>query len=71
MPHYFYIHNIYLDDFGAIQTARGEIYIFTTGTLYKISSRTLLPPSLRTGIFTVKCACPQSFRPSNRLLTAL
>jgi hypothetical protein len=62
MPYYFYIHNISLDDFGAIQTARGEIYIFTTGTLYKISSRALLPPSLRTGIFTVKCACPESFR---------
>ena len=62
MPHYFYIHNISLDDFSAIQTARGGIYIFTTGTLYKISSRALLPPSLRTGIFTVKCACPESFR---------
>jgi hypothetical protein len=62
MPHYFYMHNISLDDFGAIQTARGGIYIFTTGTPYKISSRALLPPSLRTGIFTVKCACPESFR---------
>jgi hypothetical protein len=62
MPHYFYMHNISSDDFGAIQTARGGIYIFTTGTLYKISSRALLPPSLRTGIFTVKCACPESFR---------
>jgi hypothetical protein len=56
------MHNISLDDFGAIQTARGEIYIFTTGTPYKISSRALLPPSLRTGIFIVKCACPESFR---------
>ena len=37
MPHYFYMHNISLDDFGAIQTARGGIYIFTTGTPYKIT----------------------------------
>ena len=62
MPHYFYIHNISLDDFSAIQTARGGIYIFTTGTPYKISSRALLPPSLRTVIFTVKCYCPETFR---------
>jgi hypothetical protein len=70
MPHYFYMHNISLDDFGAIQTARGEIYIFTTGTPYKISSRALLPPSLRTGIFTVKCACPESFRITMPLLVS-
>jgi len=37
-PHYFYIHNISSYDFGAIQTLRAEIYIFTAGTLYKISS---------------------------------
>ena len=32
MPHYFYIYNISSYDFGAIQTLRAEIYIFTTGT---------------------------------------
>jgi hypothetical protein len=32
------------------------------GTPYKIDSRTLVPPSLRTGIFIVKCACPEPFR---------
>ena len=62
VPHYFYIYNISSHDFGVIQTPRAEIYIFTTGTLYKISSRALLPPSLRTGIFTVECACPEPFR---------
>jgi hypothetical protein len=36
--------------------------IFTTEAPYKIDSRALLPPSWRTGIFTVKCACPESFR---------
>ena len=49
-------------DFGAIQTTRVDIYIFTTETPYKISSRTLLPPSLRTGKFTVECPCPEAFR---------
>jgi hypothetical protein len=53
VPHYFYIYNISSHDFDAIQTLRAEIYMFTTGTPYKISSRALLPPSLRTGIFTV------------------
>ena len=62
MPHYFYMHNISLDDFGAIQAARGEIYIFTMGTPYKISSQALVLASLRTGIFTVKCHCPETFR---------
>jgi hypothetical protein len=62
MSYYFYIHNISLGDFGAIQTTRGEIYIFTMGTPYKISSRILVLASLRTGIFTVKCACPETFR---------
>jgi len=62
MPHYFYIYNISSHDFDAIQTPRAEIHIFTTGTPYKISSRALLPPSLRTGIFTVECACPEPFR---------
>jgi hypothetical protein len=28
--------------FGVIKTARAEIYLFTTGTLYKIDSRTLV-----------------------------
>jgi hypothetical protein len=45
-----------------MQTPRAEIYIFTMGTLYKISSRILVLASLRTGIFTVKCACPETFR---------
>jgi len=67
VPHYFYIHNISSHDFGAIQTPRAEIYIFTMGTPYKISSRALLPPSLRTGIFTVECACPEPFRVASAL----
>ena len=62
VPHYFYMHNISSHDFDVTQTLRAEIYIFTTGTPYKINSRALLPPSLRTGIFTVECACPEPFR---------
>jgi hypothetical protein len=42
MPHCFYIYNISSDDSAAIQTARAEIYLFTTGTLYKINSRILV-----------------------------
>ena len=61
-PHYFYIYSISICDFGAIQTPRAEIYIFTTRTPYKISSRILVFASLRTGIFTVKCACPEPSR---------
>jgi hypothetical protein len=49
-------------DFGPIQTTRVDIYIFTTETLYKISSRAHLPPSLRTGKITVECACPEAIR---------
>jgi hypothetical protein len=45
-----------------IETLRAEVYIFTTGTLYKISSRALLPSPLRTGNFTVECPCPEPFR---------
>jgi hypothetical protein len=62
IPHYFYIYNISLYDFNAIQTTGANIYIFTTETPYKFSSRTLLPPSLRTGKFTVECPCPEPFR---------
>jgi hypothetical protein len=62
MPYYFYIYNISICDFGAIQTPRAEIYIFTMGTPYKISSRILVFASLWTGIFTVECACPEPFR---------
>ena len=61
-PHYFYMYNISTCDFGAMQTPRAEIYIFTMGTPYKISSRILVLASLRTGIFTVECACPEPFR---------
>jgi hypothetical protein len=50
--YYFHINSISICDFGAIQTPRAEIYIFTTGTPYKISSQTLVFASLRTGIFT-------------------
>jgi hypothetical protein len=53
---------ISLHDFGAIQTTRVDIYTFTTETPYKISSRTHLPPSLRTGKFTIECPCPEPFR---------
>jgi hypothetical protein len=42
VPHSFYIYNISSDDSAAIQTARAEIYLFTTGTPYKIDSRTLV-----------------------------
>jgi hypothetical protein len=44
------------------QTTRVDIYIFTTETLYKISSRALLLPALRTGKFTVECPCRDAFR---------
>jgi hypothetical protein len=53
---------ISLHDFGAIQTTRVDIYRFTKETPYKISSRTLLPPLLWTGKFTVECPCPEAFR---------
>ena len=56
------MYNISAHDFGTIHTTKAEIYIFTMGTPYKISSRALLPPSFRTGIFTVKCHCPETFR---------
>jgi hypothetical protein len=36
------IYNISSDDSAAIQTARAEIYLFTTGTPYKIISRILV-----------------------------
>jgi len=62
IPHYFYIYNISSYDFDAIQTTGADIYIFTTETLYKFNSRTLLPPSLRTGKFTIECPCPELFR---------
>ena len=42
VPHCFYIYNISSDDSAAIQTARAEIYLFTTGTPYKIDSWTLV-----------------------------
>jgi hypothetical protein len=42
VPHCFYIYNISSDDSAAIQTARAEIYLFTTGTPYKIISRILV-----------------------------
>jgi hypothetical protein len=69
MPYYFYIYNISICDFGAIQTPRAEIYIFTMGTPYKISSRILVFASLWTGIFTVECACPEPFRIIKELIT--
>jgi hypothetical protein len=56
------LRNISIYYFGVIQTPRAEIYIFTTRTPYKISSRMLVLASLRTGIFTVECACPEPFR---------
>ena len=49
MPHYFYIYNISLNDFTVIQTIRAEIYLFTTGTLYKIGSRILVLASMGQG----------------------
>jgi hypothetical protein len=49
MPHYFYIYNISLDDFAAIYTTRAEIYLFTTGTPYKIDSRILVLASTGQG----------------------
>ena len=64
-PHYFYMYNISICDFGAIQTPRAKIYIFTTGTPYKIGSRILVLATLWTGIFTVECACPEPFRPNS------
>ena len=57
-PYYFYMYNISIYDFSTIRTLKAEIYIFTN----KINIRALLPPSFRTGIFTVKCHCPETFR---------
>jgi hypothetical protein len=57
-----FIYIISSHDFGAIETPRAEVYIFTMGTPYKISSRELLPSPLRTGNFTVECPCPEPFR---------
>jgi hypothetical protein len=51
MTHYFYIYNISSNDSAAIQTARAEIYLFTTGTPYKIGSRILILASMGQGIF--------------------
>jgi hypothetical protein len=62
LTNFIYIYNISSHDFGAIETPRAEVYIFTTGTPYKISSRALLPSPLRTGNFTVECSCPEPFR---------
>ena len=42
VPHCFYIYNISSDDSAAIQTAKAEIYLFTTGTPYKINSQILV-----------------------------
>jgi len=51
IPHYFYIYNISSNNSAAIQTARAEIYLFTTGTPYKIGSRILVLASTGQGIF--------------------
>jgi hypothetical protein len=51
VPYYFYIYNISSDDSAAIQTARAEIYLFTTETPYKIGSRILILASMGQGIF--------------------
>jgi hypothetical protein len=51
IPYYFYIYNISSNDSAAIQTTRAEIYLFTTGTLYKIGSRILVLASTGQGIF--------------------
>jgi hypothetical protein len=62
MPHYFYIYNISSHDFGAIQTVRGEIYLFTIGTPYKIDSRMLVLASFGGGIFPFKYPSPETVR---------
>jgi len=62
MPHYFYIYNISSHDFSAIQTATGEIYLFTIGTLYKIDRRILVLASFGGGIFPFKCPSPETVR---------
>jgi hypothetical protein len=51
MPHCFYIYNISSNDSAAIQTARAKIYLFITGTLYKIDSRMLVFAPLGQGFF--------------------
>jgi hypothetical protein len=61
-PHYFYIYNISLYDFTAIQTARAEIYLFTMGTPYKIYSRILVLASYGGGKLIVKCPSPETLR---------
>jgi hypothetical protein len=62
IPYYLYVYSISICDSSTIQTPRAEIYIFTMGTPYKISSRILVFASLWTGIFTIECACPEPFR---------
>ena len=59
IPHYFYIYNISSNDFDAIKTARAEIYLFTTGTLYKIDSRILVLASTGQGIFPSNVPAPR------------
>jgi hypothetical protein len=46
MPYYFYIYNISSNNSIIIQTIRAEIYLFTIGTLYKISSQILILASI-------------------------
>jgi hypothetical protein len=51
IPYYFYIYNISFNNSATIQTARAKIYLFTTGTPYKIGSRILILASTGQGIF--------------------
>jgi hypothetical protein len=44
------------------QTTRAEIYLFTTGTPYKISSRFLVLASFGGGKLPFKCPSPETLR---------
>jgi hypothetical protein len=57
-----YIYNISTCDFTTIKNTRAEIYIFTTGTPYKISSRILVLASFGGGFLPFKCPSPETVR---------
>jgi hypothetical protein len=58
LPRYFYIYNISSGDSATMQTTRAEIYLFTTGTPYKINSRTLVFASTGQWFFPSNLTAP-------------
>jgi hypothetical protein len=57
-PYYLYIYAILVRFFFRLLGLKS----INMGTPYKISSQILVLASLRTGIFTVECVCPEPFR---------